>query len=148
MQSDIEKPSPCCGSDTLSPAVAAVGVSQASRFFKALGDEMRLRIVALLSHGELCVCHIEEALGLSQSNVSHHLSVLRNAGIVEPHRNGKWVYYRVSTQVDDVCREQLRCLIASYQQYDGLTEEVERLLRSKGVISCRTPPEDISSLVG
>jgi ArsR family transcriptional regulator len=125
-----------------------VGVTQPSRFFKALGDEMRLRIVALLSHGELCVCHIEEALGLSQSNVSHHLSVLRNAGIVEPHRNGKWVYYRLLLQEDEICREQLRSLIASYQQYDGLTVEVERLLRSRGVISCRTPPEDIPPLVG
>jgi ArsR family transcriptional regulator len=148
MHTDIEKPSTCCGSDSLSPAVAAVGVSRTSRFFKALGDEMRLRIVALLSHGDLCVCHIEEALGLSQSNVSHHLSVLRNAGIVEPHRNGKWVYYRLLPQTDDVCREQFRSLVSSYQQYEGLSEEVERLLRSKGVISCRTPREDVPSLVG
>lgn len=148
MQSDTEKSGTCCGSGSLSPEVAAVGVTQASRFFKALGDEMRLRIVALLSHGELCVCHIEEALGLSQSNVSHHLSVLRNAGIVEPHRSGKWVYYRLLVQADEICREQLRCLIASYQQYDGLAGEVERLLRSKGVISCRTPPEDVPPLVG
>jgi len=148
MQGDTEEPNTCCGSDLISPAVAAVEVSQASRFFKALGDEMRLRIIALLSHGELCVCHIEETLGLAQSNVSHHLSVLRQAGVVEPHRSGKWVYYRLVPQVDEVRREQLRALTAIYRRYDGLTKEVERLLRSRGAISCRTPPEDIPPLVG
>ena len=47
-------------------AAASLELQQASRLFKALGDETRLRIVALLSHGELCVCHLESALGLTQ----------------------------------------------------------------------------------
>ena len=49
-------------------AARAVEVAAMSRLFKALGDEVRLRMVALLSHGELCVCHITEALDLAQSN--------------------------------------------------------------------------------
>ena len=148
MQSDSEKQVICCASDTISPEVAAVGVAQPSRFFKALGDEMRLRIVALLSHGELCVCHIEEALGLSQSNVSHHLAVLRNAGIVEPHRTGKWVYYRLLPQMDEVCRDQLQALTTIYRRYDGLTEVVARLQRSRGTISCQLPSEENPVMVG
>ena len=55
-------------------SAAALDVRSFSRLFKALGDETRLRIVALLSHGELCVCHVEEALRLSQPKVSRHLA--------------------------------------------------------------------------
>ena len=54
-----------------------------ARLFKALGDETRLRIVALLSHGELCVCHIEAALTLTQPTASRHLGVLRATGVVD-----------------------------------------------------------------
>ncbi|HLM43787.1 MAG TPA: metalloregulator ArsR/SmtB family transcription factor, partial [Myxococcaceae bacterium] len=76
----------------MSAAVSTLDVRQASRFFKALGDETRLRIVALLSHGELCVCHFASALGLNQSTTSRQLSVLRAAGVVEARREGSWVY--------------------------------------------------------
>ena len=55
---------------------------------KALGDENRLRILALLAPAELCVCHIVEALQLSQPNVSQHLTVLRHAGLVDSERRG------------------------------------------------------------
>ncbi len=72
---------------------AALDVRSFSRLFKALGDETRLRIVALLSHGELCVCHLEEALRLSQPKVSRHLAILRMTGVVEHRREGSWVYY-------------------------------------------------------
>ncbi len=77
-----------------------VVVQPASRLFKALGDETRLRIVALLSHGELCVCHVESALGLCQPNASRHLTVLKNAGVVDHRRQGNWVYYRLVRQKD------------------------------------------------
>ena len=55
----------------------ALDVRPLTRLFRALGDETRLRIVALLSHGELCVCHIEAALDLNQSTASRHLGILR-----------------------------------------------------------------------
>src|SRR5258706_14927312 len=71
-----------------------------SRLFKALGDETRLRIVALLTHGELCVCHLEAALALSQPNASRQLGILRAAAVVEPRRDGSWVYYRLGPQAD------------------------------------------------
>ena len=56
-----------------------VEVRQLTRLLKALGDETRLRMVALLAHGELCVCHLESALELSQPTASRHLAVLRAA---------------------------------------------------------------------
>jgi DNA-binding transcriptional ArsR family regulator len=60
--------------------------------FKALSDETRLRIYLLLKH-ELCVCQIQVALGMSQTKISRHLTVLRNAGLVDARRDGLWMYY-------------------------------------------------------
>lgn len=69
------------------------------QIFKALGDETRLRIMALLLDGqELCVCDIMAALDLPQSTVSRHLSYLRNAGLVDDRRQGIWMYYRITSQ--------------------------------------------------
>jgi ArsR family transcriptional regulator len=63
--------------------------------FKALGDPTRLAIVnQLAGSGERCVCHLEP-LGLSQPTISHHLKVLRDAGLVESTRRGTWAFYRL-----------------------------------------------------
>lgn len=63
--------------------------------FKALGDPVRLEIVRMLAGKELCVCDILDAFKLSQPTVSHHLKVLKHAGLVEDRKSGKWVYYRL-----------------------------------------------------
>jgi ArsR family transcriptional regulator, arsenate/arsenite/antimonite-responsive transcriptional repressor len=118
-------------------AAARLEVKSVSRLFKALGDETRLRVVALLSHGELCVCHLQEALGLSQSNVSRHLGVLRAAGVVEDRRDGSWVYYRLVAQPDPDCEGQLRGLVRSFAKSDLLRKDVERLLKTRGPGACR-----------
>jgi ArsR family transcriptional regulator len=67
--------------------------------FKALGDPARLRVLSLIgSHpdGEVCACELVAPLGLSQPTVSHHLKVLREAGLLEREKRGTWVYYRIS----------------------------------------------------
>lgn len=67
----------------------------------ALGDPVRLRIVSLLlaaPEGTLCGCDLEEPLSLSQPTVSHHMRVLREAGLIEGERRGRWVHYRVVPQ--------------------------------------------------
>ena len=115
---------------------AALDVRSASRLFKALGDETRLRIVALLSHGELCVCHLESALELTQSNTSRQLAVLKNAGVVEPRREGSWVYYRLAPQADELCRAQLEALAGAFSKRDVLRRGVERLLKTRGPGTC------------
>jgi len=61
--------------------------------FKALSDPNRLRMVRMLMEGELCVCELENILGISQSNISHQLRILRGAGLVKDRREGKWVFY-------------------------------------------------------
>ncbi|MDT8442179.1 MAG: metalloregulator ArsR/SmtB family transcription factor [Desulfuromonadales bacterium] len=68
-----------------------------ARIFKALADETRLRILALLLEGELCVCEIMAALDLPQSTVSRHLAYLRNSGWVNDRRQGVWMFYRLET---------------------------------------------------
>jgi ArsR family transcriptional regulator len=65
---------------------------------KILADPARLQLLSLIQaqpSGEACVCHLTEPLGLSQPTVSHHLKVLREAGLVERDRRGSWAYYRV-----------------------------------------------------
>jgi DNA-binding transcriptional ArsR family regulator len=62
---------------------------------KALSDENRVRALIMLSHGELCVCQLIEMLGLAPSTVSKHMSILRQARLVEARKQGKWMYYRL-----------------------------------------------------
>lgn len=62
---------------------------------RALGDENRVRALLALREGELCVCQIIELLELAPSTVSKHMSILRQAGLVEATKRGRWVYYRL-----------------------------------------------------
>jgi ArsR family transcriptional regulator len=74
------------------------------RTFQALGDQTRLRILALLATGEVCVCHIHDSLDLPQPKVSRHLAYLRRAGLVEARKDGLWVHYRLAEVPDPVSR--------------------------------------------
>lgn len=65
------------------------------RALRALAEPLRWRIVELLGAEELCVCHLVEELGVAQPLVSHHLRVLREAGLVETERHRYWTYYRL-----------------------------------------------------
>ena len=121
----------------LSMSCAALDVRPFSRLFKALGEETRLRIVALLSHGELCVCHLEDALGLSQPKVSRHLGILRMAGVVEHRREGSWVYYRLAPQGDPDCGQQLKTLMRTFGKRSVLGKDLERLVKVRGPGSCK-----------
>lgn len=69
-----------------------------AKIFKALADETRLRIVALLANGELCVCDLMVVLSLPQSTVSRHLSYLKNTGWVLDRRQGIWMHYRLNLE--------------------------------------------------
>lgn len=65
------------------------------KVMKALADPNRIRVVAALRQGELCVCQIVELLDLAPSTVSKHMSILRESGLVESRKEGRWVYYRL-----------------------------------------------------
>lgn len=69
---------------------------------KALSDEIRLRIINLLNYNdELCVCEIVDALSLPQSTISRHLTILKNAGIIEDRKHGQWALYKLIIGKDD-----------------------------------------------
>ena len=70
--------------------------------FKALGDETRLTIVQLLVGRELCVCDILDSFVMSQPAISHHLKILRQAGVVRDKREGKWIYYSLNPATLDL----------------------------------------------
>ena len=67
------------------------------RFFRALGDSTRLKMIRLLAEREMCVCEIMVALEITQPTASHHLNILERQGIAEKRRKGKWVLYRLSS---------------------------------------------------
>jgi ArsR family transcriptional regulator len=70
-----------------------------AKVFKALGDPVRLRLMSLIASrgegGEVCVCELTPAFELSQPTISHHLKLLRQAGLIDCERRGTWVYYWV-----------------------------------------------------
>ncbi len=82
--------------------------------FKALSDPTRLRIVSMLAAdgAELCACDIESAFELSQPTISHHLKLLRTAGLVSAEKRGLWVYYSLRAGRLDRARELLSALDA------------------------------------
>ncbi len=67
-------------------------------FFKVMGDPTRLKILTVLLGGNLCVMHISEAVGMSQSAVSHQLAILRGANLVKVSRNGKTQIYSIADE--------------------------------------------------
>ena len=82
-----------------------------AQIIKALSDPIRLRIVLLLqAEGELCVCDLMEVLKLPQSTVSRHLAYLKRSCWVDIRREGVWMYYTLSRESCEICRELLAIL--------------------------------------
>ncbi|WP_069811294.1 ArsR/SmtB family transcription factor [Streptomyces sp. TP-A0874] len=75
-----------------------------AKVFKALGDPVRLRLLSMIASragGEICVCDLTPAFELSQPTISHHLKLLKQAGLIDSERRGTWVYYRLLPQTTD-----------------------------------------------
>jgi ArsR family transcriptional regulator len=89
-----EDPLACCRPLGLEPMEAGEAEAVAE-LLRALADPVRLRLTSLVAAaGEACVCELTAAFDLSQPTISHHLRVLREAGLVDAERRGTWVYYR------------------------------------------------------
>ncbi|MEJ2270683.1 MAG: metalloregulator ArsR/SmtB family transcription factor [Desulfobulbaceae bacterium] len=99
-----------------------------AQIFKALGDETRLRIMALLVNDqELCVCDIMAALEMPQSTISRHLSYLRNAGLVDDRRQGIWMYYRINKEGITQAADLFNLLVAMLFESDQAVGDLYRL---------------------
>ena len=77
------------------------------KMMKALSDPNRIRIVKLLAQRELCVCEVQELLGLAQSTVSKHLKILEESGFAESRKEGSWINYRLSDDTSAYATELL-----------------------------------------
>ncbi|MFD2415249.1 ArsR/SmtB family transcription factor [Amycolatopsis pigmentata] len=87
----------CCTGVESAP-LDADSAAELAVVFKALGDPVRLRLLSMIASrhgGEVCVCEMTPAFELSQPTISHHLKLLRQAGLIDCERRGTWVYYRV-----------------------------------------------------
>jgi DNA-binding transcriptional ArsR family regulator len=95
---------------------------------KALSDESRVRAIAALKGGELCVCQIVELLGLAPSTVSKHMAVLHQAGLVETRKDGRWIYYRIAKDSDQPCVRDAVAMTLDCLAGDGrIRDDVARL---------------------
>jgi ArsR family transcriptional regulator len=72
-----------------------VKIRRAEKLLGAIGESSRIKILLLLSKREMCVCELESALGLPQPTVSHHLSLLEQADLVQRSKKERWVFYKV-----------------------------------------------------
>jgi ArsR family transcriptional regulator, arsenate/arsenite/antimonite-responsive transcriptional repressor len=87
-----------CSIPLIREPIEETAAAELAQVFKALADPVRLRLVSLIgAHrgGEVCVCDLTTAFDLTQPTISHHLKVLRQAGIIDSERRGTWVYYRL-----------------------------------------------------
>ena len=89
----------CC-LPSLGEPLDAAAATELAAMFKVLSDPIRVRIVSLIASsptGEICTCDLPEALDRSQPTISHHLSLLSDAGIVQREQRGKWAWFRLAT---------------------------------------------------
>ena len=100
------------------------------RFFQALGDQTRLRILNLMSDQELCVCYFVEVIGCPQPKVSRHLAYLRKAGIVSARRDGKWMHYRIAVPPHEGAAEILHQTLAMLKNEKIMQADRVRLTRA------------------
>ena len=105
-------------------------------YFKGLADENRLRILNLLFHGELCGCDIQLVLDATQSNVSRHLSYLKNAGLVADRRVANRVYYRLEHKGAEGTEGLFAFLQAAFGDDSLLQQDRKRLLSAIKDGSC------------
>ncbi|MGI4831028.1 MAG: ArsR/SmtB family transcription factor [Janthinobacterium lividum] len=112
------------------------------RFFQALGDNTRLRLLNLMSSQELCVCYFVEILGQAQPKISRHLAYLRSAGIVAARREGTWMHYRIVSPAHAGAAKILR------QTLDWLHEDRSMQADRSRLSKACCAPEKFSGLQG
>ena len=106
---DVQTITACC-EPVLSAALSEEESQDLAGAFKVLADPVRLRLLSLIgssAEGEVCACDLVEPLGRSQPTVSHHLSVLHDAGLVTREKRGRWVWYAVVPEQLEVLRDAL-----------------------------------------
>lgn len=107
------------------------------QFSRALSEETRLRIVMLLSHGELCVCDLMAILGESQSKISRHLAYLKHSGIASSKRAGVWIHYSLKKPLDEKFQFHLQVLKKRFSSLPPFNRDIKKLLNLKAQSGCK-----------
>jgi ArsR family transcriptional regulator len=102
-------------------------IATLEQLFRALSDATRLRILALVASGEICVCHIHEALDIPQPTASRHLAYLRRTRLVAARRDGLWVHYRLAVPADPAVAAVLRSAIDALRTARGVSSDRRQL---------------------
>lgn len=118
---------------------SAIPLDEYEAVFKAVAEPVRVRILKLLQGGELCVCQLMEILGHSQSTISGHLAILKNAGLVKDRKEGRWAYYSLSDRMTNQYAPPVLALLLGWLDDDRLVRSDKRrlaALKSKTVKGC------------
>jgi ArsR family transcriptional regulator len=118
----------CCD---VQPIPRLKGTAELANVFRALSDETRLRILALLRSGEVCVCHIHGGLQLPQPTVSRHLAYLRKSGLVEARREGIWMHYRLAHTASPVIEAVLGAALHALTHAATTERDVARMQKER-----------------
>lgn len=105
----------------------------------ALADKTRLRLLNLMREDEICVCFFSEVLEESQPKVSRHLAYLRNAGIVEARRDGKWMHYRIVKPANSFAAQVLDDTLDWLQSEEAMRRDYEKL-----AVACCAPTAPVT----
>ena len=100
------------------------------RFFQALGDKTRLRLLNLMGDQEICVCYFVEILSDPQPKISRHLAYLRRAGIVAARREGKWMHYRIVMPPHAGAAQILRQTLTALKEEKAMQADYKRLAKA------------------
>jgi ArsR family transcriptional regulator len=88
-----------------------------TRYFKALSDENRLKIVDMLSSGEICACVILQEFAITQSTLSHHMKILCDCSLVNARKEGKWMYYSLNKSTIKDIKSFLNIITSKKDEY-------------------------------
>jgi ArsR family transcriptional regulator len=113
------------------------------QIYKCLCDETRLRILHLLSHQSLCVCHFQAILSAPQVKVSKHLAYLRERGLVETRREGAWMIYSLPQNPSRELAENMKCLQDCCGEQTVFAVDLRRM--KKELACCSGPLSDCSA---
>jgi ArsR family transcriptional regulator, arsenate/arsenite/antimonite-responsive transcriptional repressor len=100
------------------------------RLFQALGDRTRVRLLNLMSGGEVCVCFFIEVLGEPQPKISRHLAYLRGAGLVSARREAKWMHYSITPPEHPTARRAFESVVATFADDRELQRDRAALMRA------------------
>jgi len=112
-------------------------MEQSVQFFKALSDETRLRIVMLLTHGELCVCDVMMVLDQPQSKISRHLAYLKHSGLTQSRRVGVWMHYWLNATSKGIHGPLIHFLKTELSRRPPFCTDMEKLLEMKRQGGCK-----------